>query len=373
MIRPEQISNVKFTPVSAGTYSAEEVDAFVKEVASAYKSAYDENAALVKKISILAEKVENYRKDEEAIKSALLDAHKMADSVTKSADSKASALLSDAQAKAKAISNSAEKQASDLAEAARIQAGDIVNNARTAVASLKERAQHEADKVVDSAKAKAAEIIGSANKEGDAIIGESKKEYNFYSAELEKVRTEMEKFKSMVIDLCNGKVTIPQVASFVAEEKKEETVAVEEKKPEIPVISSIPDEKGETPSIPEIPTVEAEPVAPAAEEAKIDDDEDLDDLFDLFDEGEQAPAVDFADNLDSFVPDFNQVSNDEDVDDLDIPLSAPVAQMKPETPTENEKSDNEEIDDLFNSLGIDESDDADDDDDITSLFDSLFD
>ena len=61
MIRPEQIANVKFTPVSAGTYSAEEVDAFVKEVAAAYAEAAEENATLVKKISILAEKVEQYR------------------------------------------------------------------------------------------------------------------------------------------------------------------------------------------------------------------------------------------------------------------------------------------------------------------------
>ena len=34
MLKPEQIVNAKFTPVSKGTYSAEEVDAFLKTVAS---------------------------------------------------------------------------------------------------------------------------------------------------------------------------------------------------------------------------------------------------------------------------------------------------------------------------------------------------
>ena len=36
MLRPEQISNARFTPVSTGTYSAEEVDAFLSVVAEAY-------------------------------------------------------------------------------------------------------------------------------------------------------------------------------------------------------------------------------------------------------------------------------------------------------------------------------------------------
>ncbi|MBR6361609.1 MAG: DivIVA domain-containing protein, partial [Clostridia bacterium] len=37
MLRPEQISNARFTPVSAGSYSSDEVDAFLAVVAQAYQ------------------------------------------------------------------------------------------------------------------------------------------------------------------------------------------------------------------------------------------------------------------------------------------------------------------------------------------------
>ena len=68
MLKPEQIVNAKFTPVSKGTYSAEEVDAFLKTVASEYEKSLAEKAELIKKISILADKIESYRSDEEARK-----------------------------------------------------------------------------------------------------------------------------------------------------------------------------------------------------------------------------------------------------------------------------------------------------------------
>ena len=42
---------------------------------------YRENADLIKKISILAKKVEEYRADEDSLKMALLRAQKLADSI----------------------------------------------------------------------------------------------------------------------------------------------------------------------------------------------------------------------------------------------------------------------------------------------------
>ena len=97
MLKPEQIVNAKFTPVSKGTYSAEEVDAFLKTVASEYEKSLAEKAELIKKISILADKIESYRSDEEAIKLALLDAHKMAESVSKTAKNKADETVAEAE------------------------------------------------------------------------------------------------------------------------------------------------------------------------------------------------------------------------------------------------------------------------------------
>jgi cell division initiation protein len=122
MLRTEQILNATFTPVSKGTYSAEEVDAFLRTVAASYEESLGENRELIKKISILADKIESYRNDEEAIKLALLDAHKMAESISKSASDKAEALVADAENKSKILLDGANRQTAQMIEEAREQA-----------------------------------------------------------------------------------------------------------------------------------------------------------------------------------------------------------------------------------------------------------
>ena len=119
MLRTEQILNAKFTPVSKGTYSAEEVDAFLKAVAESYDESLNQNKELIKKISILADKIESYRNDEEAIKLALLDAHKMAETINKNANTKADNILTDAETRSKIILDGANRQANQSIEEAR--------------------------------------------------------------------------------------------------------------------------------------------------------------------------------------------------------------------------------------------------------------
>ncbi len=192
MFLPEQIANAKFTPISTGTYSAEEVDAFLSKVASDYQSLINDRDDLRKKLAFLAEKVESYRNDEDAIKTALLDAHKMADKVSKEASEKAESLVSQAQTRAGQIDDEAQRQANECTNAARNQAAEIVTNARNAVASIKERAQQEADRTLAGAKSEADSIISQANVQSQSIVGESKKQFEFYSAELVKVKEELE-------------------------------------------------------------------------------------------------------------------------------------------------------------------------------------
>ncbi len=439
MIRPEQIANAKFTPVSAGTYNAQEVDAFLGTVAQAYAEMLNQNNALVKKISILAEKVEEYRNNEEAIKNALLDAHKMAESVSKDAETRASARISDAEAKAKEISENAEKQANELADAARSQAGDIVNNARTAVASLTERAQHEADGKLAAAQAKADEIISAANRQGEEIVGDSKSKYEYYTAELSKVKAEMDRFKAMVEALCSAQdIDIQTVMPAVNAAAQAVENAVVEAAPafEAPAEEPAPAEEiieesateiiDETPAFaePEAPAEEAAPVfeapaenpAPAPEDifAPVEDEDDglmipvkakeepaapqdtasddeLDDIFALFDE-QPAPEVDFASSIDDILPDAPTaveapaapVFDEPAVPAFDAPAApayeAPV-NAEPEfnldgfdAPAAPADDDADFLASLNESIGaIDGEGGSDDDDDITSLFDNLFD
>ena len=377
MLRPEQISNARFTPVSTGTYSAEEVDAFLSVVADAYSEQLDKNAELVKKISILAEKVEAYRKDEDAIKSALLDAHKLADNVTKVSKENAQATLDEANSQALDIKTKAESEAAAVKNAARNEAAEIVTNAKNAVASIQDRANRESNEKLQAAKAQADSIIADANKQGAAIVGSSKREFEFYTEELKKVKAELQQFRTMVEMLCNG-------------EKKPEEI------PEIPVEPDIPDFKATTAVEAPAPVVEAEP-APAVEEpvaeipaepetpAADKTEDDIDDLLGLFDDGDDDS--DISADLDSLIPEV-PAAVEASVPAVEEPVPEEAVEsevaVEPEIPSaaavDDEEDAGDDTDDFFAEFA-DDLDDLDipgesaddDDDDISSLFDSLFD
>lgn len=402
MLRTEQILNAKFTPVSRGTYNAEEVDAFLKTVAESYEESLNQNKELIKKISILADKIESYRNDEEAIKRSLLDAHRMADSINKEATDKADAKVQDAENRSKIILDGANRQSGQMIDEAREKAKEIVDNARTAVASLTERAQIETDNAIIAAKNKAAEIVADAEAEGKKILGNSKESYEYYSAELAKVKEETAKFKEAIQNLCKGQLNlldgIPEgfaaavaavataqvepevveepVAAPAVEEPAEEVVAVEE---EAPAESIIPDAEDILAQIEEESQIIYVPEEPEAEEINVIEEievveeasEPVEEI--IIEEPVEVIEEDSDDDLFGFIDeiDFDNESIPSSLDDL-IP-SIPVAVYEAEEQQEEEdefdgfKVDLDAIDGMGSQVDLD-----DDDDDITSLFDSMF-
>ena len=62
-------------------YKMEEVDEFLQEVSSAFLELKKQNEEMEKKMEVLADKIKEYRNDEEAIKEALLGAQKQSSAV----------------------------------------------------------------------------------------------------------------------------------------------------------------------------------------------------------------------------------------------------------------------------------------------------
>ena len=93
MLKPEQISNAQFTLVGKGAYRAEEVDAFLKSTADSYEQLSAQNADLMKKMGILAQKIEEYRAEEDTIKTTLLTAERTAKAVRREAEDEKAATV----------------------------------------------------------------------------------------------------------------------------------------------------------------------------------------------------------------------------------------------------------------------------------------
>ena len=107
----EDIHNVTFDRVMRG-YKPEEVDEYLDKVAAHLEKLETEkadlqtkNADTEKKMYILAEKVEQYRSEEETLKTALLNAQRMGESVIHEARQKAETILYDATNKANLARN----------------------------------------------------------------------------------------------------------------------------------------------------------------------------------------------------------------------------------------------------------------------------
>lgn len=102
MISPNDIRNKRFEKSMKG-YKAEAVDAYLNQIADDMASLIEENSSLEQKMNILAEKIEEYRSDEDSLRDALLGAQKLGATVIREAKTKADSIVKEAALKAERI------------------------------------------------------------------------------------------------------------------------------------------------------------------------------------------------------------------------------------------------------------------------------
>ena len=120
MFTPQEVSDKTFPKASFGGYNMASVDEFLDTLTEDYTALYKENAALKAKLKVLAEKVEEYRATEDAMRSTLLAAQKMADSMVADATTRSEQMVQQAQQESGKILEDAKNAAAitnqDLAE-----------------------------------------------------------------------------------------------------------------------------------------------------------------------------------------------------------------------------------------------------------------
>ena len=101
MFTPQEVSEKVFPKASfgGGGYNMASVDEFLDALTEGYTALFKENVTLKAKLKVLAEKVEEYRSTEEAMRQAL---QKMAAKLVQEAQSEKEKILADAQVEAQA-------------------------------------------------------------------------------------------------------------------------------------------------------------------------------------------------------------------------------------------------------------------------------
>ncbi len=108
MLTIEEIKNICFRKAGVGGYRPDDVDAFIDDVIATFEQMKAEKADLMRKMDILATKIEQYRTEEETVRNALLSSQKVADSSIKEAKDKATYIIKAAEKKSRSILTEAE-------------------------------------------------------------------------------------------------------------------------------------------------------------------------------------------------------------------------------------------------------------------------
>ena len=119
MFTPQQIDQISFGKATFGGYDMNDVDEFLEPLTEDYVTLYKENALLKSKMRVLVGKLEEYRKNEAAMKDAIVNAQKTCDKMVREAEAKCAKMLSDANTAA--TQNAQNTGALVAAEQARVQ------------------------------------------------------------------------------------------------------------------------------------------------------------------------------------------------------------------------------------------------------------
>jgi cell division initiation protein len=131
----KEISSRKFDRGFNG-YKIDEVDEFLREISIEFSQLQGDNRDLEKKLEVLADKVREYRDDEDAIKEAMLGAQKQGNATIAEAKEKAKKIVEDAQDKADTMLADAREESSKL----RKDADDTLKNANDEARRIEEEA-----------------------------------------------------------------------------------------------------------------------------------------------------------------------------------------------------------------------------------------
>ena len=227
MLTPDAVKSKQFQATGRGAYRADDVDGFFAEVSASYEQMFKENGELIKKISLLANKVEKYKDEEDSLRKALISAQTLADKIVKDAKDSIAGTL---------------------------------ENANEDADKIRAAAEDEAKEIIAKAKAEADAVLLQSKKDADEILGAVNRKVMKESLEFEMLQKKAAEFRAHLLGLYKEHLNlINAIPEYVAEEMPQEEAA-----PETAPETAAPAE--ETPA--EAPAPAETPAeAPAAEEA----------------------------------------------------------------------------------------------------------
>ena len=200
MLTAVEMRNAEFYRSARG-YKVEEVDEFIERAAQTVETLQRENSDLMRKLEVLADKIEEYRKDEDSIRSALLTAQRMGDQIVRDAKENAETQKSEAEQKAKEIVGAAKQKADELMSETERKSLELVRETRE----------------------RATAVIAEAKDRSGRMILESLDNSRKEKAALDKLKTEAADFRMNLLAMYKAQIElINQIPSEVPAPRQEQ-------------------------------------------------------------------------------------------------------------------------------------------------------
>lgn len=176
LMNAKDIITRRFEKATFNGYKTDDVDEFLREISNEYAQLQKEKSELERKLEVLADKIREYRDDEDALKDALLLAQKQGNAIV--AESKAAA--------DKLKKETDEAVAKQLADA-KAKSEKLISEAEDYKKRMVTDSNGRADKLVKDARAQAEEIkrvMNEQQEKQEVILQRTRKEVAEYNARI---------------------------------------------------------------------------------------------------------------------------------------------------------------------------------------------
>lgn len=365
--------------ITQNGYNIAEVDALMAESAATIDAYEKQSGDLYHKLEVLAGKIEEYRQEEDAIKTALVTAQKMADKITKESNETASLLISKSEETAKDTVANAKAESDKIISSAREYSTNLIAEKTQQAEEITNKAQDKANEVIASAKVVAQDILDQAKQISDDLIAKSKAEKEAYEILSNTIKNDAKEFIEKVKSLYNNELDALNSAKL--DKENDDTESEEKSIAEIDSeVSGLVDEIEEfTSSIPQ--PISSEESEDDTEDAEAEEAETFQEVIAADDAEDSEEEIEYEREEDNKEPAFDlneieyeEITDDDDEDDITEDDEKPVIEEdEPADPMEaveafsqnqitpiksdspipeiSEDADMEDDDDLFDNSG----------------------
>ena len=305
MISAEEIRNKHFSKAGMSGYKKIEVDVFLDEIVNTINYLTATQAANEKKIADYELKLNEYKNDEQAIQSALVNAQRVSDNLVSEAQKKAEDIVFKANAEAEKLLSDATLESQNMLDESKEKADLILTEAQTLSKNLSETTEKLTTESVENANRRAEAITAAAENavaEQQSLFDALRLQVTMFKRDMEaQLNGQLELINAMPDEVKRDPVLAAKLAAETIEETHQEEPEADEPEETSNDIERI---------ISEMKSNEAE-AAEFIAETSVNNADELNELEELLE----------AEELDE-LQDLEKLEEDESVDEPKKPITS---------------------------------------------------